>query len=415
MKIFWSWQSDTPGNIGRHFVREALETALKELNQELTIEESDRLELDHDRKGVPGSPDLVSTILKKIEESNVFIADVTPVGKSADNSRALLNPNVAIELGYALAKLGTEGLLMVLNSSFGDRESLPFDLRHKAGPIIFNLGANANREERTRVQRTLTQILKSALGDCLRQVEDRPSATHEEIPTGFSVAQYFKDGEVLAERDNMGGLPLRYQSGPLLYLRVIAKRVMPRLRDSEIRDLVYGIKLAPLNANTRGGGHWGRNLYGGITYDFTRETNVGQIITSSQLFPNRELWGIDTTLFDESKQYFPCVEFAKTLDAGLRHYLHFAREKLKIESPIVVEAGISRVDGFKMAMDNQTYGDRIYKRDIQSRQTLGSFDDSEVDRVLLAIFEDFFDAVGKRRPANFRNFPPIDKSGSAGA
>ena len=38
-----------------------------------------------------------------------------------------------------------------------------------------------------------------------------------------------------------------------------------------------------------------------------------------------------------------------------------------------------------------------------------------MDRVLLAIFDDFFDAVGKRRPANFRGFPPTDKSRSAGA
>jgi hypothetical protein len=416
MKIFWSWQSDTPGNVGRHFVREALETALKELNEESTIEESDRsdrLELDHDRKGVPGSPDLVPTILKKIEESKVFIADVTPVGKSSDG-RALLNPNVAIELGYALAKVGDNGLLMVLNTRFGDRESLPFDLRHKAGPIIFNLTSNANKEERARVRRELTQVLKSALGDCLRQVEDPPSAAHEEIPTGFSVAQYFKDGDVLAERENMGGLQLRYQSGPLLYLRVIPTRVMPRLRDSEIRDLVFGIQLKPLNAETRGGGYWGRNPYGGITYDFTREADVGQIITSSQIFPNRELWGIDTTLFDESK-HIPCVAFEKTLDAGLRYYLQFSREKLKIESPIVVEAGISRVNDFKMAMDNHTYGDRIYKRDIQSRQTLRSFENSEIDCVLLAIFEDFFDAVGEHRPANFRDFPPTDKSGSAGS
>jgi hypothetical protein len=417
MKIFWSWQSDTPGKIGRHFVREAIENALTELNEDPTIEESDRpdrLELDHDRKGVPGSPDLVSTILKKIEESKVFIADVTPVGKRADG-RALLNPNVAIELGYALAKVGDNGLLMVLNTSYGDRESLPFDLRHKAGPILFNLGADAKKEETTRVQRELTQSLKIALRECLRQVEDRPSATHIEIPRGFSVAQYFKDGEVLAERENMGGLQLRYNVGPLLYLRVIPTRVMPPLRDSDITELVFGIKLAPLNANSGRGGYWGRNLYGGITYDFTHEANVGQIITSSQIFHNRELWGIDSTFFDESKQCINSVAFEKTLDAGLRHYLQFAREKLNIESPLEVEAGISRVRGFKMAMSDNTYWGPVYKLDIQARHTLRSFEDSEINRVLLAIFDEVFDAVGKRRPANFRGFPPIDKSGSAGA
>jgi hypothetical protein len=31
MKIFWSWQSDTSGKTGRHFVREALMDAIKQL------------------------------------------------------------------------------------------------------------------------------------------------------------------------------------------------------------------------------------------------------------------------------------------------------------------------------------------------------------------------------------------------
>lgn len=413
MKIFWSWQSDTPGKIGRHFVRNALEDALKELNEEPTIEESDRFELDHDRKGVPGSPDLVSTILKKIEESKVFVADVTPVGRSESNNRALLNPNVAIELGYALAKIGDNGLLMVLNSSFGDRESLPFDLRHKAGPIIFKLEPTASKEEVTRVQRELTRSLKSALKEYLQQVDYSPATGHKEIPPGFSVAQYFEDGEVLAERENMGGMKLRYKVGPLFYLRIIPTRVMPPLRDSEITDLVFGIKLAPLNANSGGGGHWGRNRYGGITYDFERE--AGLIITSSQIFPNRELWGIDAALLDEDKQYIPSHAFENRLNAGLRYYLQFVTEYLNIQSPVIVEAGVSRAKGFRMAMDNKTYWGPVYKQDIQSRQRLLSFEQSEVDRVLLAIFEDFFDAVGKHRPANFRGFPPTDKSENVGA
>ena len=56
MKIFWSWQSDTPGKIGRHFVRDALNAAIEQLKQTLEIEEPTALEarsamhLDQDRK-----------------------------------------------------------------------------------------------------------------------------------------------------------------------------------------------------------------------------------------------------------------------------------------------------------------------------------------------------------------------------
>lgn len=199
LKVFWSWQSDTPGNIGRHFVREALEVALHELNADTTVVEREEIELDHDRKGVAGSPDLVSTILTKIRESAVFVADVTPVGKG-ETGRALMNPNVAIELGYALAHIGDSGLLMVLNEAYGDRESLPFDLRHKAGPIIFRLIPNSDREERRGVGRGLAHTLKIALRECLgKKVSSKPTTeVHQETPFRDNRARYFGPTEVLA-------------------------------------------------------------------------------------------------------------------------------------------------------------------------------------------------------------------------
>jgi hypothetical protein len=405
MKIFWSWQSDRPGNIGRHFVRQALEIALTELNQELQINEPDRLELDHDRKDVPGSPDLVATILKKIDESDVFIADVTPVGKNVESDRPLLNSNVAIELGYALAKLGDARMLMVLNTHFGERESLPFDLRHKAGPIMFKLGPTADKDERKRAGTELIRDLKTALKVYIKENYNQNESTKkEENNIGFTIAQYFEDGAVLAERENMNGLQLRYRVGSFLYLRLIPTLAMPMLREPQIADLVYGIQLRPLNMSAANGGCHGRNSFGGITYDF--EANEGFIITSSQIFFNRELWGIDTAVLDESKKYIPGEAFERVLDSGLRHYVQFGAEKLELTSPVTVEAGISRVKGYRMAMGRGAFGGPVNRSDIQSRHELRSFDISEINRVLLEIFEDFFDAVGKRRPPNFRNFPP---------
>ena len=80
MKIFWSWQSDTLGKTGRHFIRGVLEDALEQLASGGELDEPVRedLHLDHDRKGVPGSPDLAQAILEKVRNSAVFIADVTP-------------------------------------------------------------------------------------------------------------------------------------------------------------------------------------------------------------------------------------------------------------------------------------------------------------------------------------------------
>src|SRR5262245_33812561 len=98
MKIFWSWQSDHPGNISRHLVREALELSVESLNEELAIEEPEReATLDHDRKGVPGSPDLANVILEKIRASDVFVADVTPVGATFSTSLDMIGDDAVPE------------------------------------------------------------------------------------------------------------------------------------------------------------------------------------------------------------------------------------------------------------------------------------------------------------------------------
>ena len=129
MKIFWSWQSDTPGKIGRFLVRDALNDAIEKLRADNDIEDAPRdVHLDHDVKDVPGSPDLVRTILAKIEKSEVVVADVTIVGKT-EEGEGLINSNVAIELGYAFHACTDERAVLVFNKHYGKHEELPFDLR----------------------------------------------------------------------------------------------------------------------------------------------------------------------------------------------------------------------------------------------------------------------------------------------
>jgi hypothetical protein len=123
MKLFWSWQADTPGKIGRHFVRDALLDAIDVLKAEKDIIEPERearaaLHLDSDRQRVPGSPDLAATIFQKIEEASVFVADVTLLGATPDGKK-LINSNVAIEYGHAHHALGDTSVLMVQNTQYG--------------------------------------------------------------------------------------------------------------------------------------------------------------------------------------------------------------------------------------------------------------------------------------------------------
>jgi hypothetical protein len=118
MKVFWSWQNDYEPESNRHFIRSALDEAVKQAGEELGLEPAERPELDHDTKNTPGMADITNTILKKINESAVFVADLTPIGET-NGGKALPNPNVMIELGWALKSLGPDRIIAVMNIHSG--------------------------------------------------------------------------------------------------------------------------------------------------------------------------------------------------------------------------------------------------------------------------------------------------------
>jgi hypothetical protein len=80
---------------------------------ELGLEDAERPEVDHDTKDTLGMAEITKTILDKISKAAVFVADVTPIGK-AESGKALLNPNVMIELGWALKEVGPDRIIAVL-------------------------------------------------------------------------------------------------------------------------------------------------------------------------------------------------------------------------------------------------------------------------------------------------------------
>lgn len=166
IKVFYSWQSDTHAKYNRYFQLDCLKSAIKKVNQEFDLKESMRE--DHDTKGVSGSPDIATTILSKIESSDIFIGDITFVSFS-ENNRALSNPNVLIELGYAMHALGDERVINVINTSFGEAEgNIPFDLAHKRWPISYEL-SDKNISDKAAVKKKLIDSFVSALKPYVKQ------------------------------------------------------------------------------------------------------------------------------------------------------------------------------------------------------------------------------------------------------
>lgn len=165
-KIFYSWQIDVLPKDNRDFIEKCLKRAIKTINKEGSI--IDELILDRDTKGVPGSPVIAEIILGKIDESALFLADVTIIGR-ANSGKPVPNPNVLIELGYALKALSHDALILVLNEAYGGIQDLPFDLRHRR-IMTYNLPPSvaSEREEYPNGRKKAEQELQKDLEKALR-------------------------------------------------------------------------------------------------------------------------------------------------------------------------------------------------------------------------------------------------------
>lgn len=126
-KVFYSWQSDLPNKTNRSFIEKALENAIKTIRKDDTIEVEPFI--DRDTLGVGGSPDISRTIFEKIETCQIFVCDISIINQGSEFRRTP-NPNVLIELGYALKTLGENRICLskYLNSNKQKRSHFHLDI-----------------------------------------------------------------------------------------------------------------------------------------------------------------------------------------------------------------------------------------------------------------------------------------------
>ncbi len=156
-RVFYSWQSDTPGAANRSLILAALEAAVKEIADDPSIEIVPVV--DRDTLDVSGSPDIRTTILNKIEQASVMVADVTIINQGA-GFRPTPNPDVLIEVGYALKATDVSRIVLVMNTAFGGPEHLPFDLRQHR---VLTYQSDPAIQERAEARRGLTSALRGAV------------------------------------------------------------------------------------------------------------------------------------------------------------------------------------------------------------------------------------------------------------
>jgi hypothetical protein len=164
--VFYSWQSDLPNSVNRGFIEDCLRRAIRNISatETLGIEPC----LDRDTQNTPGAPDIAATIFDKIDKCHLFVCDVSIVNQNASN-RPTPNPNVLIELGYAVKTLGWNRIICVFNEATGGIQDLPFDLRQRR-VRSYQLREGEDKADQRKL---LMGLLKADLGHIFNDVSPK--------------------------------------------------------------------------------------------------------------------------------------------------------------------------------------------------------------------------------------------------
>ena len=154
-KIFYSWESDLPSSKNNAFIRGCIDKAIELAEEAETIE----AERDESTKDLTGSPDIVNSIFDKIDDADMFIGDVSLCFANQDKGKKSPNPNVLIELGYAIRVLGWDRIICVFNKTYGKPEELPFDIQHHR-LLSYSFDGKSNNEVKMDMAETIFKDIR---------------------------------------------------------------------------------------------------------------------------------------------------------------------------------------------------------------------------------------------------------------
>jgi len=276
--IFYSWQSDLPKETNLNGIRQALRISANDVENSIN---NISIELDEATRKTAGSPNIPLTIFEKISKADIFICDLTTINSSDTENRKVSNPNVLIELGYAIAELGWERIILLFNKEFGTfPKDLPFDVdRHRA--TSFSIKDKNDKSGKAQ----LSQVLKSALKTIIEQnplkKTDRKKLSPKAKKRNIDIAnlkwclQYLHISTMDYFLQEMPSRIIKhiffYQQG----FREVVESNSFHIYDEKLSSLV-----TDLNKN------WSISLAYGHQYDSDRLGNYYKYYTPSDIFPN---------------------------------------------------------------------------------------------------------------------------------
>lgn len=155
-RIFYAWQSDY-GPSRRH-LGEALERIVAQANAAWKSVVPIIVELATDPGD--GAVRIDAVLMEKIARAELVVADITPV--ATYENRLVPNPNILIEVGYALAGKGAEQLILVEHTAKTDawladypRARFPFDIDH-----VHRVAYDSPSSLRKRLEKEIRTVLE---------------------------------------------------------------------------------------------------------------------------------------------------------------------------------------------------------------------------------------------------------------
>lgn len=110
-------------------IRAALRDASNKLESQIA---GLHIKVDEATSNQVGALHIPNVILQNISNSDVLVVDLSTVGSTIDGAKKLQNPNVLIELGYAISQLGWDRIIVLFNKEFGDFKDFPFDIEKRS-------------------------------------------------------------------------------------------------------------------------------------------------------------------------------------------------------------------------------------------------------------------------------------------
>lgn len=166
LNLFYCWQGQTNKGRDRVYLRKCIDEVVAQINKSygqfsIIIQESS--------EGIGGSPEVVSEIKNRIENCDIFIADISIVNPYSRIEKLLrrkrrldVNNNVMYELGIAVKSIGDKQILEISNKTYGNPyenvELIPFDRRHNDFPLLYEYDKNRN----TFIEKLENKILECA-------------------------------------------------------------------------------------------------------------------------------------------------------------------------------------------------------------------------------------------------------------